>query len=38
LLKLVSEGKVKPHIGDKLELKDAAEGHRLLAEGKVSVK
>jgi len=35
LLKLVSEGKVKPHIGAKMDLKDAAEGHRLLAEGKV---
>lgn len=35
LLKLVSEGKVKPHIGAKLELKDAAEGQKLLAEGKV---
>jgi NADPH2:quinone reductase len=35
LLKLVSEGKVKPHIGAKLDLKDAAEGHKLIAEGKV---
>lgn len=35
LVKLVSEGKVKPHIGAKLELKDAAEGHKMMAEGKV---
>ena len=34
LVKLVSEGKVKPHIGEILQLKDAAKGHRLIAEGK----
>jgi len=35
LVKLVSEGKVKPHIGETLSLKDAAKGHALIAEGKV---
>ncbi len=35
LLKLVSEGKIKPHTGEKLDLKDAARGHQLIAEGKV---
>lgn len=35
LVKLVSEGKVKPHIGAKLDLKDAADGHKMMAEGKV---
>ena len=35
LVKLVSEGKVKPHIGETLPLKDAAKGHQLIAEGKV---
>jgi NADPH:quinone reductase-like Zn-dependent oxidoreductase len=35
LVKLVSEGKVKPHIGVKLDLKDAAEGHNMIAEGKL---
>ncbi|HEY3250552.1 MAG TPA: zinc-binding dehydrogenase [Ignavibacteria bacterium] len=35
LVKLVSEGKIKTHIGKKLHLKDAAEGHKLIAEGKV---
>jgi len=35
LVQMVSEGKVKPHIGERLELKDAAKGHQLLAEGKV---
>jgi D-arabinose 1-dehydrogenase-like Zn-dependent alcohol dehydrogenase len=35
VLKLVSEGKIKPHIGAKLDLKDAAEGQKLMAEGKV---
>jgi len=35
LVKLVSEGKVKPHIGAKLDLKDAAEGHKMMAEGQV---
>lgn len=32
---MVSEGTVKPHIGAKLDLKDAAEGHKMMAEGKV---
>jgi D-arabinose 1-dehydrogenase-like Zn-dependent alcohol dehydrogenase len=35
LVKLVSDGKVKPHIGHRLEMKDAAKGHQLIAEGKV---
>lgn len=35
LVKLVSDGIVTPHIGEKLELKDAAEGHKMMAEGKV---
>jgi len=35
LVKLVADGKVKPHIGEKLDFKDAAKGHQLLAEGKV---
>lgn len=35
LVKLVAEGKVKPHIGAKINLKDAAEGHKMMAEGKV---
>lgn len=35
LVKMVSEGTVKPHIGAKLDLKDAAEGHKMMAEGKV---
>jgi NADPH:quinone reductase-like Zn-dependent oxidoreductase len=35
LVNLVSEGKVKPHIGAQLELKDAAKGHQMMAEGKV---
>lgn len=35
LVKMVSEGEVKPHIGSKIDLKDAAEGHKMMAEGKV---
>ncbi len=35
LVKLVSEGKVKPHIGAKLELKDAAKAHEMIAKGEV---
>lgn len=35
LVKLVSEGKIKPHIGETLPLKDAAKGHGLITEGKV---
>lgn len=35
LVKLVSEGKVKPHIGETLALKDAARAHELITEGKV---
>ena len=35
LLKLVAEGKVKPHIHGRLNLRDAGEAHRLMAEGKV---
>jgi NADPH:quinone reductase-like Zn-dependent oxidoreductase len=35
LVNLVSERKVKPHIGAKLELKDAAKGHQMMMEGKV---
>lgn len=35
LVKLVSEGKVKPHIGETIDLKDAAKGHQMMAEGKV---
>ncbi len=35
LIKLVSEGKVKPHIGATLELKDAAKAHGMMAKGEV---
>jgi len=35
LVKLVSEGKVKPHIGARFELKHAAEAQTMMAEGKV---
>jgi len=35
LVKLCSEGKVKPHIYKKLELKDAAEGHELMESGNI---
>lgn len=35
LVKLVSEGKIKPYIGETLPLKDAAKGHQMIAEGQV---
>lgn len=35
LVRLVSQGRVKPHIGEKLELKDAAKAHKLMEEGNV---
>ncbi len=35
LIKLVSEGRVKPHIGATLELKDAAKAHEMMAKGDV---
>ncbi|MGA2667346.1 MAG: zinc-binding dehydrogenase [Ignavibacteria bacterium] len=35
LVKLCSEGKIKPHIYQKLDLKDAAEGHKLMESGNV---
>ncbi len=35
LVSLVSEGKVKPHIGATLELKDAAKAHEMMAKGEV---
>ena len=35
LVRLVSEGKVKPHVGAKFDLKDAAEAQKMMAEGKV---
>ncbi|MGH2575473.1 MAG: zinc-binding dehydrogenase [Ignavibacteria bacterium] len=35
LVKLCSEGKVRPVIGEKLDLKEAAKGQQLIAEGKV---
>lgn len=38
LVDLVSQGKVKPYIGETLELKDAAKGHVLIGEGKVTGK
>jgi len=38
LVDLVSKGKVKPYIGETLELKDAAKGHVLIGEGKVKGK
>lgn len=34
LVKMVSEGSVKPHIHDRLNLKDAGEAHKMMAEGK----
>jgi NADPH:quinone reductase-like Zn-dependent oxidoreductase len=30
LLRLVEEKKVKPHIGNVLDLREASEGHRLM--------
>jgi NADPH2:quinone reductase len=38
LVDLVASGKVKPYIGETLDLKDAAKGHQLLGEGKVTGK
>lgn len=38
LVDLVSQGKVKPFIGETLSLKDAAKGHQLIGEGKVTGK
>lgn len=38
LVEMVSQGKVKPYIGEKLDLKDAAKGHILIGEGKVTGK
>ncbi len=38
LVQLVSQGKVKPYIGETLSLKDAAKGHQLIGEGKVTGK
>lgn len=38
LVDLVSQGIVKPYIGEKLDLKDTAKGHVLIAEGKVTGK
>jgi NADPH:quinone reductase-like Zn-dependent oxidoreductase len=38
LVELVSLGKVKPYIGKTLDLKDAAKGHQLIGEGKVTGK
>jgi NADPH2:quinone reductase len=35
LVKLCSAGKIKPHIYQKLDLKDAAEGHKLMESGNV---
>jgi NADPH2:quinone reductase len=35
LVNLVAAGKVKPHIGERLSLKDSAKGHQLLADGDV---
>lgn len=35
LIKLVSEGKIKPHIGASLDLKDAAKAHEMMAKGEV---
>jgi D-arabinose 1-dehydrogenase-like Zn-dependent alcohol dehydrogenase len=35
LVILAAEGKVKPYIGERLSLKDAAIGHQLLADGGV---
>ncbi len=35
LIKMVSEGKVKPHIGATLDLKDAAKAHVMMAKGEV---
>ncbi len=38
LVDLVSKGKVKPYIGETLDLKDVAKGHILIGEGKVTGK
>jgi NADPH:quinone reductase-like Zn-dependent oxidoreductase len=38
LVNLVSQGKVKPYIGETLDLKDAAKGHQLIWDGKVTGK
>jgi alcohol dehydrogenase len=38
LVDLVSSGKIKPYIGETLDLKDAAKGHVLIGEGKVTGK
>lgn len=38
LVDLVSQGKVKPYIGETLGLKDAARGHQMIGEGKVTGK
>lgn len=38
LVDLVSQGKVKPYIGETLDLKDAVKGHILIGEGKVTGK
>jgi NADPH:quinone reductase-like Zn-dependent oxidoreductase len=38
LVKCVSEGKVKPHISEVLQLKDAAKAHVLMKEGKTAGK
>jgi NADPH:quinone reductase-like Zn-dependent oxidoreductase len=38
LVDLVSKGMVKPYIGEKLDLNDAAKGHLLIGEGKVTGK
>ena len=35
LVDLVSQGKIKPHIGAELNLKDAAKAHELMAKGEV---
>jgi NADPH:quinone reductase-like Zn-dependent oxidoreductase len=38
LIEMVSRGKVKPYIGETLSLKDAAKGHQLIQDGKVTGK
>jgi NADPH:quinone reductase-like Zn-dependent oxidoreductase len=38
LVKLVSQDKVKPYIGETLDLKNAAKGHQLIWDGKVTGK
>ncbi len=38
LIRLVADGKLKPHIGRVLDLKDGAEGHRLMESGEVTGK